>query len=188
MGDLGGLRRSLDEARAWAVSARTESARLKAMCDARERAVKASSALAAAQARKAAVADLPDPHDLPAIRDMAEEVRRQDRVLLRLRRTASALTAATGKLRVLQDMPDALPELESASQARTVLARLAALRGSCAGARALLDDSTAGLARLRAEMESLLEDMHGRCPTCGSSVDADSLFVRHLHSEPTVSA
>jgi hypothetical protein len=188
MGDLGDLRGLIDEARIAAVSARTESARLRAMCDVREGAAKASSALAAAQARKAAVADLPDPHRLPAIRETAEHVRQQERALLGLRRTASALYAARARLRILQDMPAALPELESASEARAVLARLAALRSSCASARTLLDESAAGLARLRAEMEDLLEDMHGRCPTCGSSVDADSLFVRHFHPEPTVAA
>jgi hypothetical protein len=183
-----GLRGLLDEARALAVAVTAGGARLDDMVGHRERIGKVRSALAAAEARRNATADLPDPHRLPAIRDAADELRRREKALLELRRKAAALNAATGKLHVLKDMPVALPELESASPARTVLARLAALRGSRATAGALLDESIAGLSRLEAEMGELLDDIQGRCPTCGSQVDADSLFVRHLHSAPSVTA
>ena len=97
------------------------------MHDLAARLVRARAALKAAEARRAAVSDLPDPTRLSVMREAAEHMRERERVARRLAQASTALAGARARLGALRNLPDAVPSLEAEAEAEAVFQRLARL-------------------------------------------------------------
>lgn len=186
--DLDLLRGSLEGARAKATEVKRFSDRIGAMHDLAARLVRVRAALKVAEARRAAVSDLPDPTRLSVMREAAEHMRERERVARRLAQASTALAGARARLAALRNLPNAVPSLEGEAEAEAVFQRLSRLREASLAAKARLSAAEAGLDTLRADMTHLLADMQGLCPTCGSTVDADGLLARHTHLDSSVAA
>jgi DNA repair exonuclease SbcCD ATPase subunit len=188
MQDLAAIRASLDGARTKAAAVQASSDRLETMQETEDRLKQARQRLRATESRRAAFAGLPDPARLSAMRDAIETLRECERMAERLLHATTSLANAKARLAALQALPGAVPNLESEADAEAVLRHLVNLRQAGEAAKARLRKANAGLAVVRADMAHLLEDMQGRCPTCGSSVDADDLLAHHTHFHSSVAA
>ncbi|HEX2137678.1 MAG TPA: AAA family ATPase [Microvirga sp.] len=182
LGEIDSLRETLDAARAQAVVLRAAAERLESLEAHGIRRAELSRDLAAAQARLEATAALPHPDRLATLRAEFERERRREEEADRLRAATVALAHARARLALLAALPAAVPEPESTRTAEDTLAGLARLRAEAAGTRQRLAAIDGDMAALRADLARLMDETDGRCPTCGSSADADLLLAGHLHA------
>jgi predicted ATPase len=145
-------------------------------------------ALARAEARRAASADLPEPSDVVQLRERLEQARERERAGRRAIEVARALSQARARSAVLQGCPDRTPVLESTASVETAVAGIGTLARNLVAARARLGQAEAKLATVKADMARLVEEAGGRCPTCGSAVDAETLLDHHAHAGSQVAA
>jgi AAA domain len=141
-----------------------------------------------AMARRAASADLPEPAQLAGLRAALDLSRERERIGRAVPAVARALASARARQEILERCPPGLPALESTAAAERAHARIVSLAGAAAAARATLARTEDGLRRARDDMDRLIEDTQGRCPTCGSPVNAETLLDHLVHRDTPVPA
>ena len=176
------LKARLDAAREQAWTIRSAGEHLASLEDHAERLAALAEQLTGARARMAATADLPDPERLAALRMQLEDDSTREALGHRLGALTAGLAAARLRQEVLQALPAAPPLLESTSAAEDVLARMARLRDAGAALRDRLAGVDRDMAAVRADLARLMDETHGRCPTCGSVVAPQALLNGHAHA------
>lgn len=187
-GDLDVLRASLAEARRRAVALQESADEVATLERHAVRLAALREACAKAAARRAASADLPEPARLAELRAALELSRERERIGRAVPSAARALASARARQDILDRCPQELPALENKGAAEGALARIVSLATAAAAARAALARAEDGLRQAKADMARLIEDMQGRCPTCGSTVDAETLLDHHFHRDMPVTA
>lgn len=129
--------------------------------------------LAAAHARRTALAGLPAaPSLLPSAAPEGHAAA--------LARLSGELARARGRAQALAEVP-AAPVLAPDGPAVGLAARLSAFADRLAAARGRLAAAQAGLAEVEAETAALLARTGGRCPACGGPAGAGALLDGHRH-------
>ncbi|HEV2558619.1 MAG TPA: AAA family ATPase [Microvirga sp.] len=184
---LDALRAELGGARERAAALRDSTERLAALDAQGARLLRLREALGRAAARLDASVALPDPERVAALRSALDEARERERAGQRLAQSARALRLAQARSAVLAGCPQAAPVPETTAEAERALGRMTALGAAIEAAQARLAAAEAGLAVVRADMAGLVDATGGRCPTCGSSVDAETL-LDHGHAASQAAA
>ncbi|HZH09885.1 MAG TPA: AAA family ATPase [Microvirga sp.] len=138
--------------------------------------------LAKAQARTAAMRQLPQPEQLADLTRRVEHARERERIGRQVLQLSRELASSRSRLALLQALPDAVPALENTAPAQNILKRLADLRSGVLIARSRMAQIDESLKSVQAEMIHLVEETGGLCPTCGSPVSAENLLDHHAHS------
>jgi len=135
-----------------------------------------------ARSRLRVTAQLPEPARLGAVRTQLEHHRDREEVAKRVRALAAALGEARGRARLLDSLPASTPVLESTTAPEDALARLRSLGEHGARMRGRLAGLDNDMEALRFDLARLMAETDGRCPTCGSAVDANALLAGHAHA------
>jgi len=138
--------------------------------------------LAKAQARTAAMRQLPQPEQLADLTRRVEHARERERIGRQVLQLSRELASSRSRLALLQALPDAVPALENTAPAQNILKRLADLRSGVLIARSRMAQIDESLKSVQAEVIHLVEETGGLCPTCGSPVSAENLLDHHAHS------
>ncbi|QFU15534.1 AAA family ATPase [Microvirga thermotolerans] len=179
---LDGIGRSLAEARAKAERIDLARRRVQALRDALARLEDLACRLRRARARAAATDLLPDPARVATLSADLRREKERSRVARDVIDAAGRLRRAEARLSCLRSLPEALPALEDPRPAQDMLKRLADLRSGSERARERLARVDAEAELLRVEMERLVEENGGLCPTCGAPVSAETLLNHQAHS------
>lgn len=142
----------------------------------------------AATSLAAVMVDLPAPERLAALEEMVRGTRERVAAGERHLALARAARAAAQRHAALSGLPETLPLVEDMRPMTDTARQLSSLDTGLARAKIRMDEAQAGLDGVRAEMDRLVAELGGQCPTCGGSLDADALFAHHPHLPSTAAA
>jgi hypothetical protein len=179
--DIEAVRDALESARSRAGALRGAADRLCALEDQAARLAELARQLERARRRLLTTADLPDPGRLATLRAQLEEERARETVAERVGAVAAALALARRRATLLGALPAQAPVLQATQAREEALDRLRSLGDQAARVRSRLASIDEGMRTLRGDLARLMDETHGRCPTCGSAVEADALLVGHAH-------
>jgi len=174
-GNLLGLRRQGEELKDASARLHGLQQRASQLADLRRR-------LEKAQARAAITARLPESERLTNLTRMVERARDRERLGERVIGLGRSLARSKARLSALQNLPEAVPVLESTSSMQNILKRMHDLRAAALLAQSRVAQVDDGLRSVQADMTQLIEETGGLCPTCGSPVKPENLLDHHTHS------
>ena len=135
-----------------------------------------------AQARAEITTRLPESEQLTHLTRMVERARERERLGERVIGLGRNLARSKARLSALQNLPEAVPVLESTSSMQNILKRMHDLRAAALLAQSRVAQVDDGLRSVQADMTQLIEETGGLCPTCGSPVKPENLLDHHAHS------
>jgi DNA repair exonuclease SbcCD ATPase subunit len=180
MADLVPLKAKVDEARKQTDRIAAAMSRLDALERQRTGLSTLRRKMEAALARARAMSDLPEPERLANLIQTASRTQERERIGRQVIDLAAGLERAGARRKALWALPDGLPTLENTAPAQDILSKLSDLRGATTIARGRLSQISEELKSVERDMAALIDETGGLCPTCGSSVDAQSL-LQHSH-------
>jgi hypothetical protein len=171
-GQLAALRDGLIVARGQVAAAAQLAARLQRWEAQRTRLGHLASRVQSARDRARATACLPGPDRLAGIVERVRHAREQQRIGVRLVAARAASRAAAARRALLAALPGAMPELHGTPDRLAKQSRLRQLRRARDAARRDVAQVQARLRATRLELNDLLENTGGLCPTCGAPATA----------------
>lgn len=182
LNELDGLKAKLTGMRRMAETVKAEAFRLEQLQAHGARLSDLKHRLEWAGRRADVTANLPGEEKLTELARAVERSRERERLGRQVLHRARELQRGRARLIALQQLPEAVPVMESTASAQTLLKRLADLRSASQIARGRMAQVDEGLRALQAEMASLVAETGGLCPTCGSPVSPETLLDHHAHS------